>query len=127
MVLVILPTHHSLPPLPLCLLPLFVKARLCRDILALNRVLLDALAIALATPHPRASYSLDLLQLQHPLRHLASTQLHQVRNRSQHRLRLTSSSHTHLIIFREQRDRRALAARTPRPPHAVNVFHTTLP
>ena len=126
MLLVTLPTPHASYARPLGLLPLLVKARLCRDVFALNRMLLDALAIALATPHTHSLLPLDLLQLQHPVRHLASTQLHQIRDRSQHRLRLTPHPLTHLVILREQRDRRALASRAARSPHTVDVLHSAL-
>ena len=59
---------------------------------------------------------LRLLQLQHPLRHLKPADIHDIRDRSQHRL----------VFLRKKRNRFSLPPRSPRPSDPVDIIHSAL-
>ena len=90
----LLPMRHRRTPSLLRLLALLVEARLCGNDVSLDGVLFDSLPVPFATRYTPLSPPLNLLQLEHPIRHFASADLHHVRDRTQHRLSLTLSIHT---------------------------------
>ena len=85
---------------------LLVKLGLGRDVVALHRVL----------RHPSPLLPINLLQLQHPLRDVAATDLHDIGDGAQHRL----------VLFRKQRNGRSAASRTSRPTHSMHIVDPTL-
>lgn len=70
----------------------------------------------LCYPSSSISSLLDLLQFQHPFRHITSTNLHHVRNRPQHRL----------VVFRKQRDCLPFSPRTPCSPDPMDIINSAL-